>query len=255
MGHVRGSTIDYSRNLSASRSIGCAGRSVAQVACLAVVSILLVACGSTPTDEARQTERVGEMQSTPGGSNAPGTATTTDSANGASEVEEPLPPEVVQEFDKAVVLMTSGDVAAAEQALNDLAARYPEYSGPSLNLGILHARAGRLEQAEKTLKTAIERNPDNAPAFNQLGIVYRRLGRFEEADAAYGRAIELDPNYANAYLNLGVLCDLYLQQPQRALDAFERYLELAPAPDDKVNTWISELKARLGSEQRSAGTQ
>ena len=60
-------------------------------------------------------------------------------------------------------------------------------------------------------------------AFNQLGIVYRKLGRFKEADDAYQRAVQIDPNYAIAYLNLGVLCDLYLQQPQRALEAYERY--------------------------------
>ena len=39
--------------------------------------------------------------------------------------------------------------------------------------------------------------------------------------------VQIDPNYAIAYLNLGVLCDLYLQQPQRALEAYERYLALA----------------------------
>ena len=53
-------------------------------------------------------------------------------------------------------------------------------------------------------------------------------------------------------LNLGVLCDLYLQQPQRALEAFERYVTLAPSPDAKVNGWITELKTRLGNQQRSA---
>ena len=82
--------------------------------------------------------------------------------------------------------------------------------------------------------------------------MYRKLGRFKDADDAYQRAVQIDPNYALAYLNLGVLCDLYLQQPQRALEAYERYLALAATPDAKVNGWVTELKKRLGSEPRSA---
>jgi tetratricopeptide (TPR) repeat protein len=103
------------------------------------------------------------------------------------------------------------------------------------------------------LQSALERKADSAPAYNQLGIVYRKQGRFKESDEAYTRAVQVDPSYANAYLNLGVLCDLYLQQPQRALEAFERYLSLTSAPDEKVNGWVKELKVRLGSAQRPSG--
>ena len=65
--------------------------------------------------------------------------------------------------------------------------------------------------------------------------MYRKLGRFTEADESYQHAVQVDPQYALAWLNLGVLCDLYLQQPERALEAFERYLALAASPDAKVN--------------------
>jgi Flp pilus assembly protein TadD len=139
--------------------------------------------------------------------------------------------------------------------MRELADAYPTYSGPLLNLAILQVRSGRLAEAEKSLRSAVDRNGNNAPAFNQLGIVYRKLGRFKEADVAYQRAVEIDPNYAIAYLNLGVLCDLYLQQPQRALEAYERYLALAGAPDEKVSGWVTEIKKRLGGEPRSARAQ
>lgn len=158
--------------------------------------------------------------------------------------------------------MNSSDLAGAEQAFRSFSAAYPTYSGALLNLGILQAKAGKLDAAEQSLKGAIERNA-SAAAFNQLGIVYRRLGRFKEADAAYQQALQIDPAYANAHLNLGVLCDLYLRQPQRALEAYERYLQLATTPDDavtakvtaKVTGWVTELKARLGAQPRSARTE
>ena len=179
-------------------------------------------------------------------------ATQTD-PNAPTPNEPPLPAEAVQQFDNAVAMVNSGNLAAAEQAFRALSAAYPSYSGPLVNLGILQAKEGRLDEAEKTLQEAIGRRPDNAAAHNQLGIVYRRQGRFSEAEQAYTRAVEIDPSYANAHLNLGVLCDLYLQQPQRALEAFERYLSLSSAPDDKVTAWVKELKVRLESAQRASG--
>jgi len=180
----------------------------------------------------------------PAGKNAPAEA---------APVAAPIPVEASKQFDAAVALMNSNNAAGAEQALRSLSAAYPTYSGALLNLGILQARAGKLEDAEKTLQSAIERNA-SAAAFNQLGIVYRRLGRFTDADAAYQQALQIDPSYANAHLNLGVLCDLYLRQPQRALESYERYLQLAATPDAKVSGWVTELKARMGAQPRSART-
>ncbi len=114
-----------------------------------------------------------------------------------------------------------------------LATAYPSYSGPLLNLGILHAKAGKLDEAEKAIRDAIARNGNNAAAFNQLGIVQRKQGEFKDASDAYTRAVQIDPNYALAWLNLGVLCDLYLQEPQRA-GSYERYLATTASPDAKV---------------------
>jgi Flp pilus assembly protein TadD len=198
--------------------------------------LLLAACGSSPP-----------APEAPAKQEVPADA----AAGTTAPVEEPLPPEAVQRFDQAVAQM-SGNAAGAERELRALADAYPTYSGPLLNLAILQVKAGRYADAEQSLRAAVDRNGNNAQAFNQLGIVYRKLGRFKEADVAYQRAVELDPNYAIAYLNLGVLCDLYLQQPQRALEAYERYLALAGTPDEKVNGWVTELKKRLGSEPRAA---
>jgi tetratricopeptide (TPR) repeat protein len=164
-----------------------------------------------------------------------------------ARVDETLPPEAVARFDAAVAQMNAGDTAAAEQALRALAAEYPKFSGPLVNLGILEAKTGRIEAAERTLLAALERKPDNAVAFNQLGVVYRQLGRFQDAERAYREALRVDPEYAKAFLNLGVLCDLYLQQPQCALEAYERYLSLAPEADARVSSWAAEVRKRLGA--------
>lgn len=200
---------------------------------LCALSLLVAGCGSMPFGSERPAK------------DAPQETT-------AAPVAAPVPPEAVQQFERAVGQVSSGELAAAEQGFLALAAAYPSYSGPLLNLGILHAKAGKLDEAEKVIRDAIARNGNNAAAFNQLGIVHRKQGRFKDADEAYQRAVQIDPNYALAYLNLGVLCDLYLQEPERALQAYERYLSLASEPDAKVTAWVSELKKRIGGEPRSA---
>jgi Flp pilus assembly protein TadD len=217
---------------------------IAHVGVLCSVLALMAGLAGCGSMRSAPEERSASAQSEkPAAQNAP--------ANAAA-AQAPIPAEAAQQFESAVDMMGSGNDAGAEQAFRALSAAYPTYSGALLNLGILQAKAGKLDEAEQTLRSALERNPTNAATFNQLGIVYRRLGRFDEADQAYQRALQADPSYALAHLNLGVLCDLYLQQPQRALVAYERYLQLASEPDAKVNGWITVLKARLGAEARSA---
>ncbi len=239
-----------------------------QAPCAAII-LTLTACGSSgPRPESSARQPAPPAQSEPAGAQtyplegAPAarevasssTAPTAQATPGGPAIAEPpLTPEAVQQFDNAVAMLTAGNVDAAEQAFRALSTAYPSYSGPLVNLAILQAKAGKLPEAEQSLKSAIERKPDNAAAHNQLGIVYRRQGRFDAAEQAYTRAVQIDPNYANAHLNLGVLCDLYLQQPQRALEAFERYLALTSAPDERVGAWVKELKVRLESAQRATG--
>lgn len=155
------------------------------------------------------------------------------------------------EFERAIGLLGTGDIQPAVQVLESLAVSHPDYAGPFLNLGIAYSRVGQWPEAEQAIKMAIVRKPNSAVAYNQLGIVYRKLGRFQEAASAYQRALDIQPDYALAHLNLGVLYDVYLQQPDKALSEFERYMVLAGDSDTVVSGWIKEIKARLGAGARA----
>jgi len=150
------------------------------------------------------------------------------------------------QYAQALQLMKSGRDIDAELQLKDLVVGYPQLAGPQLNLGILYMRDSRLPEAEAAFKAALELKPNDAVAGNELGIVERRLGKFAEAEAAYQRTIAAEPNYAPAHLNLGVLYDLYLAQPQKALDEFERYIEIA-GENKQVAGWVVELRKRVGA--------
>jgi len=193
-----------------------------------VLAVLIAGCSSAPP--------------------APAPVEATEQSATAGAPAEPVVPErAAQEFAQALALLEAGRLTDAELELKQLALAYPEFPGPALNLGLLYERSARLPEAEQALQEALKRGMPSALAFTQLGVVYRKLGRFKEAEAAYLDALKIDSNYAPAHLNLGVLCDLYLQQPQRALEAFERYMELSGNSDKRVATWIAELKGRLGS--------
>jgi tetratricopeptide (TPR) repeat protein len=147
---------------------------------------------------------------------------------------------------QALSLMKSGRNTDAELEFKQLAAAYPDLAGPEVNLGLLYLQSSRYGDAEAAFNAALKRNPDNAIASDELGIVERKLGKFAEAEAAYQRTIALQPNYAPAYLNLGVLYDLYLAEPQKALEQFEHYLTLA-GDNKQVAGWVIELRKRVGA--------
>ena len=147
--------------------------------------------------------------------------------------------------------MKAGRTADAEMEFKQLSLAYPEFAGPQINLGLLYLKESQLADAEAAFKGALERSPGNAVAGNELGIVERKLGKFTEAEAAYQRAIAAEPNYAPAHLNLGVLYDLYLAEPQKALDQFERYIEIA-GENKQVAGWVVELRKRVGAPAPAA---
>ena len=188
-------------------------------ACL-VCLLLLNGCSSTPTSEVESVEQKPEAS-----------------------------PALPANYDKALVLMQSGDYQAALPVLLDFIDKNPELAGPYTNLGIAYQHTAQDEAAMDALKKAVELNPANAAAHHQLGILYREQGDFESALSAYDKALKLDSGYALVHRNIGILYDLYLGQPALALEHYKKYLELAAEPDPSVDRWLVDLQRRGGSAQ------
>jgi tetratricopeptide (TPR) repeat protein len=228
--------------------------------------VLLAACQSTPRAEAPDAapSESTAVESHPAGAaagsgaapaaaapSAPGAAPAKAAAGapiilGAPANDAPVPERAAQQYADALKLMRGGRTGDAELDFKQLAAAYPQFAGPEANLGLIYLQSSRLTDAEAAFKAALERNPANAMAANELGIVERKMGKFTEAESAYQRSIASAPDYAPAYLNLGVLYDLYLSQPQKALDQFEHYLQLA-GENKQVSGWVVELRKRVGA--------
>jgi tetratricopeptide (TPR) repeat protein len=225
------------------------------------VIALLTACHSAPSQPARAPKANTSSASpavtaaavTPaaGGANAAAPVNTPAGTPAPAADTAPIPPRAAQQYSQALQMMKSGKTTDAELEFKQLIVAYPQFAGPQLNLGLLYLHDSKLSDAETAFKAALQSTPGNPIAGDQLGIVERRLGKFSEAEAAYLRAISAEPNYAPAHLNLGVLYDLYLAEPQKALEQFQRYLEIA-GENKQVAGWVIELRKRVGAPAPAA---
>jgi tetratricopeptide (TPR) repeat protein len=167
-------------------------------------------------------------------------------ANAASSAPHPdVPPAARADFDRAVRYMRAGNTSEAELGFKQVSLQYPQFAAPLVDLGLLQRKQGQLAESEESLKSAVGHESSNALAWTELGVTQRMRGKFKDAAASYEQAIVADPRYAPAWRNLGVVSDLYLDDPQRALKAFEQYKAIT-GEDKPVNGWIAELRQRLG---------
>lgn len=169
----------------------------------------------------------------------------------ASLPDAEVPPKARTLYEQAVAVMASGDFVDAELRLKEFLLQYPGYPGPHVNLAIIHASNGNFEAARQSVDAALAIDPDNAAALNQSGVLFRKTGRFADAEAAYLKAVTASPEYALAHYNLGVLNELYFQRLDAALQHFERYREIV-GEDGQVDKWITDLRRRVGANQRTA---
>lgn len=183
-------------------------------------------------------------------------------ASGPASLPDPVaasavsayPADASDRYARALGLIDAGEAGKAADMLRVLAADYPDYAGPLINLAMLAADNGNADEAMALLVQALEICENCAPAWNQAGILHREAGRFGAAEDAYLHALAADPDYALAYYNLGVLYDLYYQRPELAVEHYERYVALAADMDsaEKVAKWITDLRLRIGDQPRTA---
>ena len=107
-----------------------------------------------------------------------------------------------------------------------------------------YRHTGNEKLAEENLLKALAIDQAQPVANNELGMLYRRQGRFDDAKKVYINALSEYPDYLPVIKNLGILCDIYMRDPQCALEQFEKYQQYDPE-DKTVKIWIADLKTRI----------
>lgn len=151
-----------------------------------------------------------------------------------------------RDFQSAVAMLNDGHYKQAVDLLEKVVGQSPGVTAPYINLAIAYRHLDNLEQAETHLKTALDLVPGHPAACNEYGMLYRKTGHFDEARAMYEKALDRFPEYYPVHRNLGILCDLYLDDLECALEHYEIYGRARPE-DEKVQLWIVDLRNRLKS--------
>ncbi|MEH6909759.1 MAG: tetratricopeptide repeat protein [Oceanicoccus sp.] len=161
-----------------------------------------------------------------------------------------VPDPILERFRKANEALANGDLDFSEQELRWIIEQYPDLSGPTLSLAVLHRIADNSEQAEIFFRKTIEKNHQNIYAYNQYGVFLREQGRFTDAEKAYQQALAIWPQYPDANINLAILYDLYMGRLESAVKYYAIYRDLLGQPDRKIDGWIIDAERRLASSQR-----
>lgn len=230
-----------------------AGRVMRSLAVLALI-LFLSACVSTG-GERKQVVKSAKQNCSPVSSKSdaktqPGNAVETKQENclpaGMIEITENygVDPEIRAEFNQAIELLNQEKYEEGIRLLKAVSGKTSKFSAPYINLGIAYMKTNDFEKAEESFKKAIDVSEQHPVAHNELGLVYRKTGRYKEARELYESLISMYPDFLPARKNLGVLCDIYIQDLNCALEQYEEYLEAVPN-DEKVKIWVADVKGRM----------
>ncbi len=103
----------------------------------------------------------------------------------------------------------------------------PDFTGASINLGVMLTQSGKHMDAIAVLKDAISHKGDVAEAWACLGSAYAMGGYPDQSAEAFGRAIELAPNVPATQMSRAHALKTLGDQPG-ALRAYRRAAELKP---------------------------
>ena len=101
--------------------------------------------------------------------------------------------------------------------------------------GLVHHRAGRLEEAEAAYGAVLEAAPENAEALHLMGVLAYQRGQLKAAIEWFGRAVALDGENAKYLGNLGTAL-FAAQRLDEALPCLERAAALDSVTAEVLNS-------------------
>ena len=136
-------------------------------------------------------------------------------------------------FMKGFIYMEKGDTASAVQFFRKVCDKYPDYAPAFEQLGVLYATRNE-PLAEQYLSTALELDPSNTNTLYAMAMFYQNLEQMEKAESLYRQILDINPNSADAYHNLGWIELTYYQDYPRAIEFFDKALEINPQMDNAL---------------------
>jgi tetratricopeptide (TPR) repeat protein len=144
-----------------------------------------------------------------------------------------------------------GDLAGAEDCLQQQARLRPDQARAWYRLGLARAARGHYREAADAQRLAVGHAPGLGQAYCALALDLRESNQSVEGLIAASEAVRLLPDYAGAWNLLGVL-ERDNAHPADALAAYQRALALRP---DYVEAWwnLGDLHEHAGRVDEARG--
>jgi tetratricopeptide (TPR) repeat protein len=117
---------------------------------------------------------------------------------------------------------------ARVDALKAEAERLPKDALPRVQLGNLYFDAERFEEAILWYTEALTLNPNNVDVSTDLGVSYYYTNQPDRALEQFDRSLKLNPTHTKTILNVGIVKAFGKQDLEGAAEAWARVVELAP---------------------------
>lgn len=107
-------------------------------------------------------------------------------------------------------------------------ARDPKNLQAWVQLGNDYFDTDQPQKAINAYGKALELDPNNPNVLTDQGIMLRRVGWYDRAIANFEKAQQVDPKHLQSLFNMGIVYMDDMKKPDKALKAWNRYLELDP---------------------------
>ena len=133
-------------------------------------------------------------------------------------------------------------IAEAEK----LVARDPKNVRAWITLGNDYFDTDQPQKAINAYQQALDLDPNNPDVLTDQGVMYQRVQWFDKAAANFQKAQELNPKHLQSLYNLGIVYAQHLNQPEKAIAAWSRYLELEPSNPNapQVRMMLEDVQAK-----------
>jgi len=128
-------------------------------------------------------------------------------------------------FQQAFQFQQNGRLQDAEFMYKNLLQISPSHIGAKTMLGMLYVQTERAVEGIRLLKSSLIKDPKQFWAHNALGVGLLNTKKFQEAIFSFNKALILKPDYIDAYFNLGKT-QRALRQYKDAIVSYSKCIDL-----------------------------
>ncbi len=112
--------------------------------------------------------------------------------------------------------------------LKEVVAREPQNRTAWVQLGNNYFDSNQYMQAVEAYEKALEMDAADPNVLTDQGVMFRKLGWYDRAVENFQKASRLSPMHTQSLYNLGVVYRYDLKDFDKAIEVWEKFLEIAP---------------------------